>query len=73
MVGHYKDGRAKPGRKKKWVRPMLTILTREKDKQERVLDGCKNYGIIFGPPETFAGCILTPDPCGVACSVITDS
>lgn len=39
LVGHrMSDG------KKKWVKPMLTILTRGKDRQEMVLLACKGPG-----------------------------
>lgn len=36
-------------RKKKWARPVLTVLVRGVDGQERVLLGCKYGGSYIGP------------------------
>ena len=31
------------GKKKKWCRPILTVLTRDGDNQARLLEACKNF------------------------------
>ncbi len=56
--------------KKKWVKPILTVLTRGEDGQERVLETCKN--ILWegapGPLSTHANCRPLTPPCINFCS-----
>ncbi len=57
-----RNGQSLSRRKMKWGRPMLTILTRAEDKQEKILLGCKvdnNEMGFLGPHQGAARCLIT--------------
>ena len=52
-----------PSPKKKWARPMLTVLVRGGDRSEGVLASCKLGPFVAEPDGPFAaatGCIASP-------------
>lgn len=54
---HYHRSRGKPGRKKKWNMPVLTVLKRGKDNTEKVLSACKRETLPGGGAyDRWTGC-----------------
>lgn len=60
--------------KRKWVRPILIVLVRWEDRQERILVACKTGGLSGqerGPQLQYRECDSDMNPCGALCSSLS--